>query len=75
MRYDPDARSLSFTHAEEAERFHAEVTALLREAVTAASRHGDAEAGKAAAREVFKQYASVLRCLNAMRDHLTPQGQ
>lgn len=75
MKFDPAARALQFITDDEVSRFHAEVTALLRESVTAASKHGDAEAGKAAAREVFKQYASVMRCLNAMRSHLEPRGE
>lgn len=74
MKYDPAARALQFTGDDEVVRFHAEVTALLRESVTAASKHGDADAGKAAAREVFKQYASVMRALNALRAHLEPHG-
>lgn len=75
MKYDPAAHALQFATDEEVERFHAEVTALLRDAVTHASRHGDADAGKAAAREVFKQFATVLRSLNALRAHLEPHGE
>lgn len=75
MKYEPEARALQFTTDEELARFHAEVTALLRDAVTQASRHGDADAGKAAAREVFKQFATVLRALNALRAHLEPHGE
>ena len=70
MKYDPSTRTLQFASDQEVERFHAEVTTLFREAVTEASRHGDAHAGKIAAQAVFKDFASVMRALNAMRRHL-----
>jgi len=52
----------------------AEVTTLLREVVTAASRHGDADAGKHAAQSVFRDVPNVLRALNALRRHLEPDA-
>lgn len=70
MKYDHTTRTLQFTSDQEVDRFHAEVTTLLRDAVTEASRHGDAHAGKLAAQAVFKDFASVMRALNVLRRHL-----
>ncbi|MDO9019868.1 MAG: hypothetical protein Q8S73_26240 [Deltaproteobacteria bacterium] len=70
MKYDASTRTLQFTSDQEVDRFHAEVTALLRDAVSAASHHGDARAGKLAAQAVFRDFASVLRALNVLRRHL-----
>ena len=70
MKYDPATRTLEFSSDQEVARFHAEVTTLLRDAVSEASRHGDAQAGKVAALAVFKDFASVMRALNALRKHL-----
>jgi hypothetical protein len=74
MKFDAATRTLQFASDQEVARFHAEVTALLRDAVSEASRHGDAQAGKAAAQSVFKDFASVLRALNALRRHLEPEA-
>jgi hypothetical protein len=70
MKYDPAQHTLSFASDEEVKRFHWELTALLREVVTEASRHGDRDEGKAAAQSVFKDCPTVLRALNAFRRHL-----
>lgn len=70
MKYDPSTRALRFASDQELDRFHAEVTALLRDAVSEASRHGDAQAGRVAAQSVFRDFACVLRTLNALRPHL-----
>lgn len=70
MKYDPSTRTLQFTSDQEVERFHAEVTALLRDAVSAASHLGDANTGKLAAQAVFRDFASVMRALNQLRRHL-----
>ncbi len=70
MKYDPTERSLQFATDDEVERFHKELTLLLREVVTEASRHGDRDQGKAAAKSVFKDVPTVLRALNAFRAHL-----
>lgn len=75
MKYDPDAHALQFTNEDEVNRFHAELTSLLRVAVTSVSRHGEAEQGKAAAQGVFKEFAAVMRALNALRKHLQPTGE
>jgi hypothetical protein len=72
VKYEPTTRTLEFGSQDEVERFHTELTALLREAVTSASRHGDASAGKQAAQAVFKDFAAVMRALNALRRHLEP---
>lgn len=70
MKYDPSTRTLQFANDQEVARYHAEVTALLRDAVSEASRHGDAQAGKLAAQAVFKDFGCVMRALNALRRHL-----
>lgn len=74
MKYEPSTHTLQFSNDDEVARFHLEVTALLRDMVTEASRHGDADAGKAAAKEVFKEFGSVMRVLNALRRHLEPEA-
>jgi hypothetical protein len=75
VKYDPQTRTLTFASDDEVERFHAEITALLREAVVSVSKHGEAEQGKAAAQGVFKQFGAVMRTLNAFRRHLTPNSE
>jgi hypothetical protein len=75
LKYDPASHTLEFASDEEADRFHTELTALLRVAVTDVSRHGEAEEGKAAAQAVFKEFASVMRVLNQMRRHLVRHGE
>ena len=61
MKYDASTRTQQFTSEQEVDRFHSEVTALLREAVSAASHHGVAKTGKLAAQAVFWDFASVMR--------------
>ncbi|MEI8254612.1 MAG: hypothetical protein WCJ30_02975 [Deltaproteobacteria bacterium] len=75
MKYDPDSHALQFTNEDEVTRFHMELTALLRVAVTDVSRHGEAEEGKAAAQGVFKEFPGVMRALNQLRRHLQPTGE
>jgi hypothetical protein len=72
LKYDPETRALQFSNDEEVVRFHSELTALMRTAVTAVSRHGEDQEGKAAAQGVFKELPSIMRALNAFRKHLAP---
>ena len=75
MRYEPEQACLHFGSPEEAERFHAELTELVRFMVTETGRDApDAEQAKERSREVFQRFASVLRMLNALRKHV-PHGE
>jgi len=75
MRFDPDSRALRFASTEELERFHHELSALVRQATFAAhSSEEDAEAARALSREVFREFSVVMRTLNALRKHLPRQA-
>jgi len=74
MKFDPDSRSLRFASTEELERFHGELSALMREAtVAASSTEKDAEAARARSQEVLRTFGVVMRALNALRQHLPRQ--
>lgn len=75
MKFEPNGRVLEFASEEEVLRFHTELTALLRDVVANASHHGDRDEGKAASKEVFKEFATILRALNALRRHLEPSSR
>lgn len=76
MKYREEEPSLRFGSPEEAEAFHLELTALVREVMVAAST-GVREADQAVAntREVFGRYKTVARALNSMRRSLPRHGQ
>jgi hypothetical protein len=71
MKFDPDSRSLRFGSAEELERFHRELSDLVRRATVAvSSTEKDAEAARARSQEVLRAFGVVIRALNALRAHL-----
>lgn len=71
MKFDPDSRSLRFGSPEELDRFHRELSILVREAtVSAHAGEKDAQAARALSQEVLRKYGAVMRALNALRAHL-----
>lgn len=68
MKFDFEEAALRFGTADEADRFHNELTVLLRTVMRAQSA-SVAEAHDAVdlSREVFREYRTVTRVLNAMR--------
>lgn len=75
MKYDADDRALRFGSEEEAERFHGELTALIRSVMVATTRRiEDAEQAKDLSREVMQENATLFRALNALRTALTRHG-
>lgn len=68
MRFDPDALTLRFGSRDEIDRFHRDLTALLRAAIAAgAAQAEDPAEGAAHAQETMRAYATVTRALNALR--------
>lgn len=75
MRYDPSTQALIFGSASEAEGFHDQLSALVRAAMVQATRTvEDPQQAKALSREVFREYASVMRALSSLRDVLPRRG-
>ena len=75
MKFDPDSRSLRFGSADEVERFHRELSALVRQATVAvSSTEKDAEVARERSQEVLRTFAAVVRALNALRAHLPRQA-
>jgi len=76
VRYREEDPSLRFGSPEEAEAFHLELTALVREVMVAASVGvRDADAAVAGTREVLGRYKTVARALNTMRRSLPRHGE
>ncbi|MBI2391687.1 MAG: hypothetical protein HYV09_19010 [Deltaproteobacteria bacterium] len=75
MRYDGEERALRFASEEEAERFHRELTTLIRSVMVATTKRiEDAEQAKELSREVMQENATLFRALNALRTALTRHG-
>lgn len=71
MRYDPDALTLRFANREELDRFHRDLSELLRRAVTdGVTPDEDPLVGAARAREAMRAFAAATRALNAIRGRL-----
>lgn len=76
MKYREEDPSLEFSSQGEADAFHLELTALVREVTIAASR-GEPDDARAVAqsREVLQRYKTIARALNAMRRRLPRHGE
>ena len=71
MKFDPDARTLRFADAHEAQLFHDQLSVLVRSAIVAAGRGiTDDKQATEASREVLREFAAVVRALNALRKEL-----
>lgn len=71
MDYDPERLTLRFASADQAAAFHAQLSALLREATIAVSGSTpDAEVATARVRELLAHYTEVTQALEAFREHL-----
>lgn len=71
MKYIPESAILAFQSAEELQDFHLELSALVRaQMIGATCRIQDAAQAKRRAREVLRQYRTLLRALNALRQGL-----
>lgn len=71
MRYDGDALTLRFASRDELDRFHRDLSDLLRRAIReGAAATQTAEEGAAHARDEMRRYATVARALNALRGSL-----
>lgn len=72
MNYDGPAHTLAFASPEEAERFHAELSCLIRSIMVAATKRiEDPAAAKELSREIMQENATLFRALNALRAELT----
>lgn len=69
MRFDADALTLRFASRDELDRFHNDLTDLLRRAIVDGATK-DAFEGVAHAKGEMKRYAAVTRALNALRGQL-----
>lgn len=71
MHFDAEALTLRFANRDELDRFHHELTDLLRRAVVAAAVPGEAAAvGVAHAQSEMLKYTAVTGALNALRGRL-----
>ncbi len=79
MKLDADSRSLQFASEDELQRFHDDLTELLRAATVSVTKGVEVEVATERARELMRRHATVLRCLNQLRRALprhasTPDG-
>ncbi|MBI5513350.1 MAG: hypothetical protein HY909_06245 [Deltaproteobacteria bacterium] len=70
MKYTDQDRALRFASEDELQRFHADLTELVREATVSATRGVPVEEATVRARDVLRRYATVVRALNALRRSL-----
>lgn len=71
MTWDADTNTLSFASKDEAEKFHAELSLLLRGAMIQATKLvEDPQKAKELSRLVMQDNAAVMRALNALRTGL-----
>lgn len=71
MKYDPHAHTLTFASAEEVERFHLQLTALLRETMVAATRRlADSQEARRTSRKIMRHYVLLMRTINTLRREL-----
>lgn len=71
MKLDEDALSLRFNSPEELQRFHDDLTELVRTATVGVTRGVEVDVATERARELMRRHATVLRCLNQLRRVLT----
>lgn len=72
MKYEGEERTLVFSSLEEVERFHTELSTLIRGAMVGATRSiEDAALAKDASREVLQQFHTLMSTLNVLRTSLT----
>lgn len=69
MRFDPDALTLRFASRDELDRFHHDLTDLLRRALADGATK-DPHESVANAKGEMRRYATVTRALNALRGQL-----
>ncbi|MFO0644900.1 MAG: hypothetical protein U0326_01600 [Polyangiales bacterium] len=67
MKLDADTRSLQFSSEEELQRFHDDLTELIRVATVSVTKNVEVEVATERARELMRRHATVLRCLNQLR--------
>lgn len=70
MRFDPDALTLRFGSRDELDRFHRDLTDLLRHVVSEGANTADPAEGAARAQDAMRRYATITRALNALRGKL-----
>jgi SpoVK/Ycf46/Vps4 family AAA+-type ATPase len=76
VKFDREGSSLRFRSEDEAEAFHRELTALVRQANMAAMREvADADEAVERTREQLQHFKTVARALNAMRRSLPRHGR
>ncbi len=71
MKFDAGSLTLRFASRDELERFHQDLTDLVRLAVLADAVKGEAAAtGVAHAKDAMRRFATATRALNALRGQL-----
>lgn len=75
MKFDEATCALTFRDMDEATAFHLELTGLIRQAMFTAGQQSGPGDIKGPSREVMKEFARVMRALNAMRQVLPRHGE
>jgi len=71
MTFDPETRTLGFASQAEVERFHQELSVLIRTVMVASTKHlVDEHEAKDVSREVIKENHTLFSTLNALRESL-----
>lgn len=71
MNFDPEAHTLVFSSLDEVERFHTELSTLIRTVMVASTRNVvDEHEAKDISREVIRENHTLFRALNALRESL-----
>jgi hypothetical protein len=71
MTFDPEARTIRFASQAELDRFHHELSVLIRTVMVASTKHLlDEHEAKSVSREVIKENHTLFSALNALRESL-----